>query len=139
MIDFFSHQRYQLFVAIFILCAACLLTPAAPGGERVSLFGMEIPTTCPHRLLFDSSCPGCGLVRSFTALAHGRPGEAVAFHRFGPLLFIGVLLQIPFRLYLLKTGPAGMKPPVSTFLNWSGPFLMLTLVVSWFGLQFKWF
>lgn len=135
---FYSHQRYQLLVAILVVIAALVLTPASPHGERVSLLGWEIPALCPHQLLFHVKCPGCGLIRSFTALAHGRLNESIAFHRFGILLFAAVLLQIPLRLHLLRAGPAGLTPTVITILHWSGPVLIFGLVMSWAGGEFDW-
>ncbi|HOY68806.1 MAG TPA: DUF2752 domain-containing protein [Candidatus Ozemobacteraceae bacterium] len=136
---FHAYQRHQLVVAVLIVLAALILTPAPPGGELVSLLGREIPALCPHQLLFQAKCPGCGLVRSFTAFAHGRIGEAAAFHRLGILLFLVVAAQIPLRAWLLRKGPAGLTPPVAAFLHWSGPALIGSLILSWVGERFGWF
>ena len=37
-------------------------------------------------------CPGCGLTRSFMAMARGDLLRAVQFHAFGPLLYVAFLL-----------------------------------------------
>ena len=46
------------------------------------------PVVCPFRLATGLPCPGCGLARSWIALAQGDPGDAFARHAFGPLLFV---------------------------------------------------
>ena len=45
------------------------------------------PVVCPFRLATGLPCPGCGLVRSWVALAHGDVQTALSRHAFGPLLF----------------------------------------------------
>lgn len=45
-------------------------------------------------------CPGCGLVRSFISISHGRFLEAVRFNALGPLvylLFFLLLLKLIFQ------------------------------------------
>jgi hypothetical protein len=46
------------------------------------------PVVCPFRLATGLPCPGCGLARSWVALAHGDVETAFARHAFGPLLFV---------------------------------------------------
>jgi hypothetical protein len=58
---------------------------------------------CPLRML-GLACPFCGLTRSFLALARGRVLEALAQNPAGPLLFLAVLVALPFLLYSCLTG-----------------------------------
>ena len=46
----------------------------------------ELFPTCPSRTLFGVLCPLCGGTRSAHSLATGRPGDAVAFNAFLPVL-----------------------------------------------------
>lgn len=49
-------------------------------------FGM----TCPFRILFGFSCPGCGMSRAITALLHFKIAQAIHYHPLVtcvPLLF----------------------------------------------------
>lgn len=48
---------------------------------------------CWSRILLHRDCPGCGLTRSFVALAGGRLGRAVACNPTGPVLFGTILLS----------------------------------------------
>lgn len=47
---------------------------------------------CWSRILLDSDCPGCGLTRSFVALAGGDPARALQCNPVGPILFAGIFL-----------------------------------------------
>lgn len=51
------------------------------------------PLICPFHWLTGLPCPGCGLTRSFVAIARGDWPGAIGYHPFGPLLF-GVLLGL---------------------------------------------
>ncbi|GAB2657007.1 hypothetical protein GCM10027169_20720 [Gordonia jinhuaensis] len=42
------------------------------------------PVLCPFRLATGLPCPGCGLTRSWVALAHGDVAGAFALNLFGP-------------------------------------------------------
>jgi hypothetical protein len=66
-------------------------------------------STVPHRLVIGSTampeicvlkqatglpCPGCGLTRSWVALAQGDLSTSLGFHRFGWLVMIYAMLQV---------------------------------------------
>ncbi len=51
------------------------------------------PLICPFHWLTGLPCPGCGLTRSFVAIARGDWPGAIGYHPFGPLLF-GALLGL---------------------------------------------
>ncbi len=48
--------------------------------------GYSSPLLCPIRAMTGIPCPGCGLTRSFTAIAMGDLSRAVDYHLFGPAL-----------------------------------------------------
>lgn len=63
-------------------------------------------TLCGFKLLTGIDCPGCGMTRSFFALARGDLAESITMH---PL---GVILALWF-LYLIGRGAlakAGLRP-----------------------------
>jgi hypothetical protein len=47
---------------------------------------------CPFRALTGYPCPGCGMTRAFSAIAHGEPLRAVIYNPLSPVLFIAALL-----------------------------------------------
>jgi Protein of unknown function (DUF2752) len=53
------------------------------------------PVLCPFRFATGLPCPGCGLTRSFCAMAHGRVADAFGFHWLGPPLFVVTVIAIP--------------------------------------------
>ncbi len=134
--QFRINQLLQLFFATLMVTLPFFLAPAYPGEDRVALGSWRVPPVCPHRVLYNGSCPGCGLIRSFTALAHGQFKESFAYHRLGIPLFLLVALQIPLRLYLLKKGPDGMSPVVFKMLYQPVPILVALLIINWLTGEF---
>ncbi len=55
-------------------------------------------SSSPFQCLFLAStgipCPGCGLTRSFLAMTHNNVPEAINYHLFGPVLFVGLVILI---------------------------------------------
>ena len=47
---------------------------------------------CPFRALTGYPCPGCGMTRAFSAIAHGEPLSAVIYNPLSPVLFVAALL-----------------------------------------------
>ena len=55
---------------------------------------MPRQTVCWSGLLFGTVCPGCGLTRSFVALAEGSLADAWRLNRMGPLLFGSIVTLV---------------------------------------------
>lgn len=64
------------------LVAAVLLPDRAVHGG---------PMVCLFRRVTGRPCPSCGLTRSWQALGHGRLGDSIRFHPFGPLTVLAAL------------------------------------------------
>ena len=94
-------------LALLTMAASVVLVSAVitPSAAELSLFGVEIPVMCTLRRLTGVSCPGCGLTRSFTFMAHGHVAEALEMNKLGPLLFVLVAAQIPYRFIRILRGP----------------------------------
>ena len=71
---------------------------------------VPVPDTCLSRRVLGVSCPGCGLTRSFVALAHGNPASAFRFNPMGPVLFLICLAQVPYRLGQLRRAGRASPP-----------------------------
>jgi hypothetical protein len=82
-------------LALAVTAAALVLE--APDQEHVALAGLRLPHTCVWRSTIGLPCAGCGLTRSFVALAHGEWSRAFAFHPLGPILFALIWAQVPYR------------------------------------------
>lgn len=92
--------------------------------------GMALPfVSCPLRRLTGIPCPGCGLSRSFMAIARGDFDEALRMHLFGPVLFVGFILVIVLMAAELKTGRRLRRTP----------FYYLQRVQNWWWLALLYF
>jgi hypothetical protein len=117
-------------LSVAILVAAFLLRTR--DHETVSLPGfplLTLPELCGSRVLFGLECPGCGLTRSFIALASGNLQESFYFNRVGWLLALAVVLQIPYRGYALWE----LRHRISDrhWPTWCGYVLIAALVGNW--------
>ena len=64
------------------------------GMAQLGLFWLGLPGwSCPFLNLFGVPCPGCGLTRAISLLAHGDLHAALAFHAFAPLFLAGIVLS----------------------------------------------
>jgi hypothetical protein len=90
--------------AVAVLILAALLEPHP---DVVRLFGHDVPPLCVFSVATGLSCPGCGLTRSFAFLEHGDLRAAFALHPLGPVLWLAVAAQLPYRLLRLWRGYDG--------------------------------
>jgi hypothetical protein len=126
----FRRHREVLFISAGVIVLAFLLEVHA--DERVAfgfLPGWPLPETCPSRQWLHVNCPGCGLTRSFVHLAHGDWRASWNINRVGILLALVVVLQIPYRLWALKT--ADGVPLGTSFPKFIGYLLVTLLFVNW--------
>jgi hypothetical protein len=96
------EHLWILGLALIALLGSFLLQPSDTGGLYLPIpaLGTRIllPDTCWSHAVFGISCPGCGLTRSFTAMARGEIGAALQLNPCGPVLFILCCFQIPYRI-----------------------------------------
>ena len=99
-----ADQVPNLIVFIFcfgILAAALVITPPDTVSSYIRLGSTQLPTVCTMKNLTGIDCPGCGLVRSISMLAHGDVAGSLAYHRLGWLVLIYIAAQFVYRLALL--------------------------------------
>ncbi len=97
----FGHALVLAISAVVLVLAATM----TPSDAAVTVFGWEVPVVCGFRRLTGHPCPGCGLTRSFTYLAHGHLADAFRINALGPFVFAFVAAQVPLqarRLWLLR-------------------------------------
>lgn len=132
----FRRERHweMLFISIGVLVVSLLLQVDANQHVHTSGFGnIPLPKLCLSKELFGVDCPGCGLTRSFVYLAHGDWHNAWKMHRLGWLLFISLLLQIPYRVQALWSKGGSIVP-----LAWAkfyGTVLIALLILNWLAYQ----
>jgi hypothetical protein len=103
-----SAHATTLILALLVLGLAAILEPHP---DVVKLFGWDVPSMCMFRNLTGHSCPGCGLTRSFSFLAHGDLRDGFHLNPLGPILFTLFAAQIPYRALriarLVSGAPSG--------------------------------
>lgn len=89
-------------LACLAVVVAAISLDVTPRQDGVTLLGWQLPELCAAKRM-GSTCPGCGLTRSFV-LGAQLDAQAFSLHPVGPLLFALVVLQLPYRSYhLLRT------------------------------------
>jgi hypothetical protein len=110
-----------------------------PGQVVVPLINRSLPPLCQMKLLTGLDCPGCGLTRSFIALAHGQFVESFRFNPAGPLWFACIALQIPYQALQIGRLTRGKRP---LDLTWWGQGLiylaLAALIGQWALRQLGW-
>ena len=91
------------------------------------------PETCLSRSMWGIACPGCGLTRSFILLVRGQFAESFAVNRTGWLLAVAVLVQFPYRLFMLRQLARHGYPEPDWHLATTvfSAVLIAALVVNW--------
>lgn len=91
---------------LLLICGTVVLLAAilTPTPEFVEFFGTRIPESCGYKRVLGMNCPGCGLTRSFTYMAHFSPLDAFRMNWIGPPFFLLVASQIPYRALRLLRG-----------------------------------
>ncbi len=127
---FQKRQRFMLGLSVIVIIAAFSMRTLDSGKVQISwLPQLPIPELCGSRALFDVSCPGCGLTRSFIALANGDILTSIQLNRIGWIMALTLIAQIPYRIYMM------WKPPLSVinlrWPRWFGVCLIAILIGNW--------
>jgi hypothetical protein len=129
-----SAQQYHaamLILAAAVLATALVLEVRGSAHVVAPIFSLPLPELCAWHRLTGTNCPGCGLTRSFIALADGDLPRAWAYNPAGVPLFAGLLAQFPYRLaqlVRLMTGRAAWRPAGFLIAIW---VLLGCLILQW--------
>lgn len=116
------NEWFALVALTAILVASVFWHPADEGGF----------VFCLLRRMTGLPCPGCGLTRSFCALAKGEVARSFSFHWLGPLLFLMACVYWVRAVAVL----AGRDGAVARFdalvARWKvGPVVVILMLVAW--------
>jgi hypothetical protein len=121
----------MLCLALLIIAASFALRRSETQGITLVWPQIELPPLCASRALFGIECPGCGLTRSFVALAAGDLQESWRLHRLGWLLALAVVGQIPYRMYALRQLRTNESAIQRLWPKLFGHFLISMLISNW--------
>ena len=126
-----SDRSMQLLIlAIALVVWALAASMRTVDSERVAFSFMPsfvLPQVCMSRTLLHVDCPGCGLTRSFIAMAHGDLAAAWHFHRVGVLLSLLTAAQVPYRVYRRYGG----KHVPARYTAWAAWTLLVLFIGNW--------
>lgn len=124
-----THQTMlAIAVGVLLLSALLVIRP----DQKVALWCLPnwpAPESCMSRTAWGIPCPGCGLTRSFVALAHGEFARSWSYNRMGWVLALLTAAQVPYRLWALRH-PTG-APLGRTFPHVLASTLIVMLVLNW--------
>ena len=127
-----NHHRNMLILCTTVVILA--LTLQTRDDQRVEfawLPGVPMPETCASRSIFDIDCPGCGLTRSFIAIARGSLSAAFQQNRTGWLLACGLLIQFPYRVWMLyHVRTRGLPEPVPERLKLAFVWILIVALIG---------
>jgi hypothetical protein len=78
-----ATRRHAWLILMGLSAMFCLSLLWRPSDNGIIL--------CPFRALTGYPCPGCGMTRAFSALAHGEPVRAVLYNPLSPVLFLAAM------------------------------------------------
>lgn len=122
----------MLAVAVPVLILSFVLYNEGPANVMIPWLRLPLPPTCGMQKTFGLDCPGCGLTRSFIALAHGDLTASLAFNPGGILVFGLVLFQIPYRVaQLLRIRWGHDTWDLTTASLWLWSVIGVVLLMQW--------
>ena len=101
MLFYKKETKEHIFILVF--CAFILLLSllfSINEEDKVCFMRFKsypMPEMCFIKAVFGINCPFCGMTRSFVAMSHLNFAKAWEFNKIGTLIYILVLLQIPYR------------------------------------------
>jgi Protein of unknown function (DUF2752) len=130
--ELFAHKFFLAGAVGVMLLSFLLSLPDNSGVVTVPGMNWSLPPLCTLKRTCGIDCPGCGLTRSFVALAHGDWEASIRYNAGGPLCFLLMMLQIPYRLWQMRRNSLG-KPEI--FAGW---FTTLSLLLASIFLTLQW-
>jgi len=121
---------------MLLITSGMLLLALVLAGIQACFASAEIsrlPVLCAFRRMTGVPCPGCGLTRSWVALAGGHLQRSLSFHRMGWLVMLYVALQaLRHGLWLLVPGMRTLLDRWGRRLDWGLLLLAILLFLNWF-------
>jgi len=122
---------HVLFLTLGVLVPACALLLVVKDDQSVALRilpEMSLPASCYSRSVLGIDCPACGLTRSIVYLVRGEFAPSLAVHRLGWLVFLAIIVQVPYRLWRLsRWGRVVVIGPREDLILWGGVMALLLL------------
>jgi hypothetical protein len=127
------RRQHAWLLAASLAVLAVAIASSVDGETSVTVRGLNVPLppTCTWNRFTGYPCAGCGLTRSFVALAAGDVPRAWHFNPAGLLLFAALMFQYPYRIgqiWRLSRGRDEWQLRGTTIFWW---IVLVALVTQW--------
>lgn len=125
-------QKQNVRILLLTLAAIGFALMGSVSMSKISFFEFPLPTFCAFKLFTGLDCPGCGLTRAIVFAMNGQFYQSYLLHLWGIPLAALLLLQIPYRVFLLlfdRRLPLFTLP--SAIAQWKTHVVVLSLGVPW--------
>lgn len=117
--------------ALVVLLLSFLMNVVGTNQVFLPGFIFPLPESCTSRIWFGIDCPACGLTRAFISISHGRLVDAWQFNAASFLVYLFVLVQIPWQSYQIWRMSNG-RPSVDEIWLYYLPITMtFALILQW--------
>ncbi|MFC1479695.1 DUF2752 domain-containing protein, partial [Planctomycetota bacterium] len=126
-----THIAYLIIIGLILLLPFVMsFNPDQPGN--INILGINLPGLCLSYSLFKTSCPGCGMTRSFVLLAHGRISDSLHCHRLGIVIYLYFVLLFLYRIYCLSHPGKDLPSPIRKSYFYISLGIIALLLGNWF-------
>ena len=125
-------------IYIILLCASIIpISFCIPNQEDMAIYlsGIKLqrlPNVCLFKKISGIECPSCGLTRSFISISNLKIKKAWYFHRVGILIYAFVVLQIPYRIYMIWNEEAFESNISKKIIKGYLYVIGVALIINWF-------
>ncbi len=130
------HKRLRGRYVHLLILAACLTVVIMafilpPDRVIANRLGLRWHVYCFLDNLFGLKCASCTLARSFSACAQGQLSKAFKHDSLGPLIFLYLIVQIPYRLWSLVKAPKRLPRSVIRIQAGCTVLIVALIIIDW--------
>lgn len=130
------HRRLRgryLHLLILLICLVLVITAFVLPPDQIIAQRLGLRWHF-YRLLdnaFGLRCASCTLARSFSACAQGQLSRAFKYDSLGPVIFLYLMLQIPYRIWSLIKLPKRLPRSATRFQAIYTVLIVALIIADW--------
>jgi hypothetical protein len=97
-----SYHGLLAAISLGVIVMAAVMRSEGPSDVFLPGMKVALPDICLTKSVLGVPCPGCGMTRSFIAIAHGQWRRAWDFNPVSFLMFVFIAGQIPWRFWQIR-------------------------------------
>ena len=125
------HHTLLLIGSMIVLFLSLTMSLRDERLVTLPLFSQPLPHACFFYRTTGLDCPGCGLTRSFISFGHGDLAASWRFNPAGPIMFLIMVAQIPYRACQLWRIQRGKPELYLVSFYWIAWLVTATLLGQW--------